>query len=671
MAGKCTTPSPQKLVYFMHSSGRKSLMTFLMMWVWLGCCTIVEASIRLPKLISDGMVLQRNQSVKVWGWADPGEEIEVWFLGNQVSTVTDASGKWAVMLPPAEAGGPYTLQVNGASQKILLKDIWMGDVWVTSGQSNMETTMERVSPVFPEEFKQSNFPTIRYFDVPDVYDFKQEREDLVGGKWLAPDAQTLGSFSAVGYFFAKNISQSYGIPIGIVNASVGGSPIQAWLPKKSLMKFPEDWQVAMHFASPGVIEALEAREAQERTAWIANLNSSDKGWTKGDFSWFSEELDLADWTFMPDLFQRPRLSNGNGSGVYWFRKEIELKEDQIPLGPTNLWMGTIVDSDQTYVNGIQVGATGYRYPPRRYVIPSGLLKPGKNVLVVRVVSERSPYEFITEKPYHLELADGLSYVEKDWYFRVGATVEPAPTQTSIRLKPLGLFQAMIAPLRDLAFTGILWYQGESNTGAVANYQHQFHALIQGWRDFFGRPELPFLYVQLPNYMKMSNLPQESTWASMRDIQRRALEIPNTGMAITLDVGEANDIHPLDKQSVGDRLALQAKKIIYGETEQVFSGPLPQTLHVLDRSVRILFSDVGDGLKLREGDTLRGFAMGDHKGRFVWAKAFIRQSNEIEVFFPGTIETPVCVRYAWADNPVQSNLLNSAGLPASTFQLDFK
>ncbi|UJP65086.1 sialate O-acetylesterase [Mongoliitalea daihaiensis] len=656
-------------------SSQRATFSIKSILVLIGVCFLawgeVYASLRLPKLISDGMVLQREQTVKIWGWAEVGQVINVQILGEKLTTTAGVDGSWEVVLEPQQAGGPYKMMVSTLSESIQIQDVWFGDVWLTSGQSNMETTMERVSPLFPEEFQLASYPTIRYFDVPDRYNFVEGNQDFSSGTWLKPTKETLPAFSAIGYFFAKNVADTYQIPVGIINASVGGSPIQAWLPKDALKKFRQDYEEAAYFARDGVIEALEKSDREKKDAWTQHLNKSDLGLSKDNVPWFDPLLDDSSWRLIPDLFSIPELEGELQNGVFWFRKEIVLTEAQIPDLETALLMGTMVDSDQTFVNGVMVGSTGYQYPPRRYTIPVGVLKPGKNVLTVRLVSERGKPRFIEQKPYSLAVNDGFIELEKDWKFAIGAVVKPAPNQTSVRLKPLGLFQGMIHPLKPISFTGILWYQGESNTGAVEVYEQQFHELIDGWRRFWNRSELPFIFVQLPNFMQPSNTPQESNWAKMREIQRKSLQIPYTGMAITIDVGEANDIHPLDKKSVGDRLALQARKLVYNFLDGPFSGPLVGSATIKERKIHLTFSEVGKGLEIRSGDSLKGFAIADESGRYHWCKASIISPSVIEVSVPEFVKDFKSIRYAWADNPTHANLVNHIGLPASPFQLDLK
>jgi len=568
-----------------------------------------------------------------------------------------------------KAGGPYTLEVKGESNTVKISDVWLGDVWLCSGQSNMETTMERISPMFSEEFVNINEFPIRYFNVPDDYSFTEVKEDLKGGKWAALNAENIMSFSAVAYFFSKRLHFDLNVPIGIINASVGGSLIESWLSERDLKQFPEDYQEALFFQRVGVIDSIEHSERDKMKRWHDQLNSEDLGLSNKDEPWYSPNLETDDWSMMDSVDLWPTKSGRSVNGVYWFRKEIFIDESDLPESDSKLLLGTLIDSDQTYVNGHLVGTTGYRYPPRRYTVKKGILQPGKNVIVTRIVSERGRGGFVTDKPYELHLGDQTIDLSTDWYYKLGAELPSAPAQTAIKLKPMGLYNAMIAPVSNYKIKGILWYQGESNTGRVAKYEKQFETLISSWRSLWDNHELPFLYVQLPNFMEISDKPQESGWAEFREVQRKALRIPHTGMAITIDVGEANDIHPLDKKSVGERLALQAMKVAYGKEKGVFSGPLIQKAKNKNSKITIEFKEVGKGLKAKSDipHNLKGFALAGADGEYVWATARIKGKNKIEVWHPD-IKSPKKVRYAWADNPASANLYNSEGLPASPFEV---
>ncbi|QDH79179.1 sialate O-acetylesterase [Echinicola soli] len=626
----------------------------------------LQAKVRLPHLISDGMVLQRDQPIRMWGWADAGEKVTVRFSGQKKETKATEGGEWEVSFPSMKEGGPYTVQMNGENS-IILEDVYIGDVWACSGQSNMELTMARVQPMFPWEFEQEARPAIRYFDVPDAYDFSHLQMDTPGGEWIQVDKEHISQFSAVAYFFAKRLNEKYDVPIGLINASVGGSPIQSWIRKEELKRFPEDFAEVEKFRNPDLIKQIEKQDRERISTWQKAVWQKDKGYAQPAAPWSSSDVEPDDWGEMERLTLLPLKDDRAVNGVYWFRKEFELDDPQVSSLSAKLLMGTMIDSDSTYVNGQLVGSTGYRYPPRRYNVPAGVLRQGKNVLAVRLISERGQGGFVEEKPYQLEVGDQVIDLKCDWHYQLGASMPALPGQTFVRWKPLGLYQAMMAPVQQFPVKGVIWYQGESNTGNPSIYAEQMKALINGWRKAWDCKDLPFLYVQLPNFMEVSESPQESNWAVLREKQRTvAKDVSHTGMAVAIDAGEANDIHPLDKKTIGDRLALLAFALAYGEKDGPFSGPSLERGKVQEEVIELTFETAGSRLETSDGRAPKGFAVAGEDGDFHWADA--RIEGEKVILSSPMVKSPKTARYAWADNPERANLVNTEGLPASPFEI---
>jgi len=626
-------------------------------------------ALRLPRLISDGMVLQRDKKIKIWGWALPDETVTVNFMGKSYSTAADAEGKWEVMLPELPAGGPYSMEITVSQQRIIIKNVLIGDVWICSGQSNMVIPMERVKDVYEDEIANCDNPFIRQFTVPDRYDFKGPREDLDGGSWEPLNADTVLRFSAVGYFFAKALFAKYGVPIGLIKACVGGTPIEAWMSEDAVRQFPGNMEVVEQLRVDGYIDSIKKMEEAKVSAWFENVNKNDRGIQKGQLPWFDPGYDASDWQTVKLPASWKEMGLDSVKGAVWFRKEIDVPAFMAGK-PAKLYMGTIVDSDWTYVNGVLVGSTSYRYPPRKYEVPAGLLKAGKNVIALRVISNDGNGEFVKGKIYRL-FSDGQEInLEGEWQYRVGAAVnEPLPPVTFFQYKPTGLFNGMIAPLLNYGIKGVIWYQGESNTDNPKGYSKKFSAMIADWRKKWGQGDFPFLYVQLANFMEAKDQPSESKWAELREEQRKALDVPNTGMAVAIDLGEWNDLHPLNKKDVGERLALLARKLAYGEKDLVASGPLYKSMKVEGNKVIIEFSNTGSGLIAKGGGELKHFAIASRDKKFVWAKAVIE--NDRVVVWHDNVLNPVAVRYAWADNPEGANLYNKEGLPASPFTTEDK
>jgi sialate O-acetylesterase len=623
------------------------------------------SQVRLPKLISDGMILQRDAQVKIWGWAAPREKVSINFNNLNSKTITNDAGEWEIILPELPAGGPYTLTIKGG-QTITIKDVLIGDVWVCSGQSNMELNMRRASPLYESEIANSENNYIRCFTVPQKYNFNSTQNDLPGGEWKSTNPKNVLNFSAVAYFFAKDLYEKYRIPIGLINASLGGSPAEAWISEDAIKAFPQYYQEAQRFKDSTLIRQIENQDRTRIQDWYDRLRHKDEGYKDPQKTWSQPDVNTSGWATMkiPGYWTGTELNSINGS--VWFRKEIDVPANMVGL-PAKFIMGRIVDADSVFINGTFVGTTSYQYPPRRYDIPAELLKEGKNIIAIRVISNIGNGGFVPDKEYALLAAEQKIDLKGDWKYRLGAVMEPLAGETFIRWKPVGLFNAMIAPLLNYRIKGVIWYQGESNADRPLEYRELFPTLIRDWRNKWAQGNFPFLFVQLPNFMETQSEPGESNWALFREAQLKTLSVPHTGMAVTIDIGEWNDVHPLNKKDVGKRLALAAQKVAYGDQQVIYSGPLYQSMTIDKNRIIIRFKNTGSGLVAKDGGELRYFAITGKDKHFVWAKA--RIENDTVIVWNDTIANPVAVRYAWADNPQGANLYNKEGLPASPFRTD--
>ncbi len=631
----------------------------------LSTCQTAFCNVRLPLLVSEGMVLQRGDSAKIWGWADTGEKVTIKFNDKTYNTIAGTDGKWAVSLSALKAGGPYDMEIN-ATNHTTLKNILIGDVWICSGQSNMVLPMDRVKDKYPDVIVNSENPSIRQFIVPDRYDFKTLQEDLESGNWESANPGTILNFTAVGYFFAKELFEKYHVPIGLIKASLGGSPAQAWMSEDALKAFPEYLATAEKYKDIAYINQIKEKDKAVNDAWYGHIQQIDKGLAPGEKPWFDTSYDASQWATMnvPGYWADHEL--GNINGVVWFRKEIDVPASMTGK-PARLLLGRIVDADTTYVNGKIVGSVSYQYPPRRYDVPANLLKEGKNIIVVRVINNLGRGGFVLDKPYQLITAGQTIDLKGQWQYKLGATMPPLPPPTFIQWQPLGLYNAMIAPLLNYKIKGVIWYQGESNTGKPLEYQKLFPAMITDWRQKWNQGDFPFLYVQLANFMEVKDQPCESNWAELREAQLKTLAAANTGMAVAIDLGEWNDIHPLNKEDVGKRLALAAQKVAYGDEKVVYLGPIYQSMKIEGNKIILTFTHIGGGLVVQGGSELKYFAIAGADKKFVWAKAKIEGNNI--VVWNDQVTNPVAVRYAWADNPEGANLYNKEGLPASSFRTD--
>ncbi len=613
-------------------------------------------------IFSDHMVLQRDKTVPVWGTAAPEEQVVVKFNGREYPTRADKKGSWQALLLPEPAGGPFEMDIQGEEKTVRFSDILMGDIWLCSGQSNMEWTVGNSNEA-QMELKNGNHPEIRHFKVPLSSALLPEPE-LAGGQWEVASPETVGNFTAVGYFFARKIVMDMDIPIGLINSSWGGSRIEPWIRAEDL-----------GYEDPAAMAAeIAARKTSEQAAFTENLKKKlpdipkqDLGMEKDKALWADPGLEDEGWSTMelPSLWE---LKGWDGiDGIFWFRKTIVLGKE-FAEQPATLSLGTIDDSDQAWVNGQLVGTTNQAYnKERNYDIPTGHLTEGHNTIVIRV-EDTGGGGGVYGDPQLLFLEAGGKQVplSGEWKFKVGM-VQLNGSQQSDNQQPTLLYNKMIYPLLKFPLKGVLWYQGESNAGddqqALA-YADLFKTLITSWRTLWNQGDFPFLYVQLANFMEPLPHPSESSWALLRESQSKALGLPSTAQAVVIDIGEAGDIHPRNKQDVGKRLAFAAEHIAYGR-KVVFSGPVFKEMELREGVLELSFDHTGGGLVTREGEPLQGFSIAAEDGNYTWADA--RISGDKVLLSAKRVINPVAVRYAWADNPEKANLYNREGFPASPFQ----
>ena len=645
---------------------KKRIVSLLLVLNFFSLVHPAFSQVKLPALIRDSMVLQRDIKLRIWGWATKGERVTVKFNGKAYKSTTGADGKWLVSLAPTKAGGPYTMEISGKN-KITLKEILAGDVWICSGQSNMVHQMDIHWVTYANDIAQANYPQIRHFWIPTLTSLQGPREDLPTGFWKSANPQDVRPFSAVAYFFARKLYEKYRIPIGLINASVGGPPIEAWISEEGLKDFSALINVLQKNKDTAYINSMNRRPiAGDAGRQRVTL---DKGLT-GSKPWYDPTYVPKGWKTIaiPGYWEDQGIKDLNG--VVWYRKEIEIPASMTGVA-AKVFLGRVMDADILYINGKQVGATTYQYPQRRYNVPPDLLRAGKNLFVVKVTNSGGKGGFVPDKPYCIfsgkDTIDLIGY----WQYKVGEVFPPRNLGEgggggiSAQNQPAALYNAMIAPLTNYAIKGILWYQGESNSGRAGEYAKLQPAQIADWRNHWGQGNIPFLYVQLPNFMDANYLPSESQWAALRESQLRSLSVPNTGMAVAIDLGEWNDIHPDNKKDVGERLALIAQKLSYGENI-TYSGPLYQSAAIEGNKITISFTHTGSGLKASDDEELREFAIAGADKKFIWATAKIE--GDKVVVWNETIANPLYVRYAWADNP-DVNLYNKEGLPASPFRTD--
>jgi sialate O-acetylesterase len=624
-----------------------------------------SADVKLPKIFSSNMVLQQGMELPVWGWADAGERITVSFNGATVRTKATKNGKWLAELPLQQAGGPFTLTIKG-NNTVELTNVMVGEVWVCSGQSNMEWQV-RNSDNAEEEIATANYPKIRLFTVPKaVAQFPQD--DISSGEWVECSPETIAGFSAVGYFFGRDLHQELDVPIGLIHTSWGGTVAETWISPKTISEDPDFKERLIELQQMNLSAYRQTKMEQIKEILGGEIPKEDKGLQGNEPVWAGLDFNDENWRSIKTPMYWEEQGYIDIDGIGWYRKDVKLNEENTNANIT-LHLGKIDDSDITFFNGIEIGKTEGKYDEERvYTIDKKYLKPGKNVIAVRV-HDTGGNGGIWGDPENQFLAIGNEKedISGEWKFRI-SRAEVAEVNIGPNSYPTLLFNAMIHPLLPYGIKGAIWYQGESNAGRAKQYQRVFPSLINDWRMHWNQGDFPFLFVSLANFNEPPEEPGESNWAELREAQTKTLELPNTGMALAIDIGEAGDIHPRNKQDVGKRLSLNALKITYGK-DVVHSGPMYNNVEFKDGKAIITFDETGSGLKINDRyGYLKGFTMAGADRKFHWAKAEVIDEKTVVVYSDDVIN-PVAVRYGWANNPDDVNLYNVEGLPANPFRTD--
>ena len=625
------------------------------------------AEVQLPQLFQSNMVLQRGKPIPVWGTADAGERVVVTFKKKVYETTADDQGRWQVVLPQQKAGGPFQLTVNNQ----VLDNVLIGDVWLCSGQSNIDVTIERVYPQYGKVIDDYSNEKIRMFRVQTDTDTHGPKSDIrrtpINWKTVSKDNAWL--FSAVGYFLGREMFEKTGVPQGIIVNSVGGTPIQAWLDADTLrLHHAREFQRTEFYQDDEMVRSLQRANMMAQNRWQKMLTDTDPGYRE---QYTARDYNDSQWEVKNAFNRLPngRLQSNNltrdfrYNGSFWARQHITI--DAAHAGkPCRLLVGTLYDADQTYVNGKQVGTTGYQYPPRRYQIPEGLLVEGDNALTVRFVTKGGAPHFIPEKPYKLIFEDGTEVqLSEQWRIKEGARMPNCPgADGGGQNLPSVLYNAMHYPLAPYALSGMVWYQGESNTELGLGYEQYLTELVTGWRQLWKAPELPFVIVQLANFMDPSDRPQDTGWSQVREAQRLvAKKQPNAELACIIDLGETVDIHPLRKREVAQRIALGFEKMLWNKKITLS----PEVIKSNAQGGQVVLSL--DQPLLNDG-ALYEFELAGADRRFVSVEAS-GKGNQITITSP--IENPKYIRYAWKNNPLRANTFGQNGLPMSPFQMEIK
>ena len=644
-------------------------LTFL--WIAaLACSLQLNAKVTMPQLFQNGMVLQRNKPIPVWGKADAGEAVVVTLNKKKVETTAGSDGRWRVDLPKMKAGGPFELQVND----VTISDVLIGDVWLLSGQSNIDVTIERVYPNYTDEIDNFSLDKVRLFRVQNETSTHGVKDDIrpTSINWKPLTKQNAWLFSAVGSFLGKRMFEKTGVAQGVIVNSWGGTPIEAWISVDSLMKdYPMLIKRLAFYQNDQYVRAQAQANNEANKRWSELLDNVD-GVQAYHLSTYKDDdwktIDQNNWTW-------------RGTGSVWLRQHITIDKEHAGK-PARLLLGTLYDQDVTFLNGKRIGSTGYQYPPRRYDIPEGLLQEGDNVIAIRFINKGGAVHFIPEKPYMLCFGDdrlSQNPMPKDviplspsWKFHLGAEMPPCPGgDVSLQNIPTTLYNAVLYPLAPYAISGIVWYQGESNTGNPRPYERYLTTMINNWRALWQQPQLPFVVVQLANYdgrqqtgmpspISYQAEPTNSNWAQLREAQRLvAKKLDNVELASAIDLGETVDIHPLRKREVAERIGLCFDRTVYNN-KKVRLMPEVVSTRVDGTTITLTFDQ-----PLRPNDALCEFEVAGSDGRFSNAEARAVGST---IVITSPTPQPVRVRHAWKDNPQRLNAYAESGLPVGPFEL---
>ena len=636
----------------------------------LFCLSVADAKVTMPKLFQSGMVVQRGKLIPVWGHADAGEAVTVRFNKKVYQTTADADGRWRVDLPKMKAGGPYQLTVNDQT----IDNILVGDVWLLSGQSNIDVTIERVYPQYTQEIDNYENNEIRLFRVQNETSTHGVKEDIrhTNINWKPVNKQNAWLFSAAGYFLGKRMFQTNKVPQGIIVNSWGGTPIEAWISEDSLKAdYPMLIKKLQMYQNDNYVRAQMQANGAANQQWESILNQTDPGYADvavDETSW--QQIDQNNWTW-------------RGTGSVWLRQHITI-DKQHAGKPARLLLGTLFDRDVTYLNGKQIGQTGYQYPPRRYDIPEGMLKEGDNVIAIRFINKFGAVHFIPEKPYMLCFGDdrlSQNPMPKDvqplsqlWKMKVGAEMPQCPSSdVSLQNLPTTLYNAVLYPLAPYAINGVVWYQGESNTGNPAPYADHLKKLMGSWRDRWNDLQMPFVIVQLANYdgrqqtgfprpITPQTEPVNSGWAQLREAQRVVAKADaKAELAVINDLGETVDIHPLRKKEVAERIGLCFDKLLYNN--KVKLSPEVVSTQVSDAAIQLTLDQ-----PIQEGD-LYTFEVCNNGNNTYQNVPAVGKGNVITLLVPQASQASALkIRYAWKDDPKQANVRSLSGLPMSSFEL---
>ncbi|WPU95549.1 sialate O-acetylesterase [Mucilaginibacter sabulilitoris] len=624
--------------------------------LFITAVTNAQTALKLSPLFSNNMVIQQGINAAVFGDANIGQKVSVTLAGHYAEAVTDSAGRWIAKMPVLKAGGPYRMKVRADGVEIILNNIMIGEVWVASGQSNMNFKMNRPVLNSKYEIEKADYPNIREFHVEESVS-STPLKDLKKGEWKICTPGNATNFSAVAYFFARKLSEVQHVAVGIIHTSYSGTPIQAWISADMLAAHP-DFSKRIHEirkTNPNWA-ALQEKVDSVRQIYLKAVRTDSAGYKLGVYK---EVYDDSRWKKVKYPIFASKL-NIPGYRLIWVRKEFNVGA-KTPAHDLYLSLGEVKMQDITYVNGIEVGRDN-REDQRVYRIPAKLIKKGRNTITIRWLSEWG-YGRIGNPGDHPAVysADHKFNIPLEAEWAIDENIEPPLiTSTSFSGQPTSLYNAMIAPIVNYGIKGILWYQGEGNAGNAEQYKSLLPLLLTDWRIRWQQGNLPFLLVQLPNYSYGGN-----GWITLREAQSQLLKYPNVGMVITTDVGDSTDVHPKNKKPVGERLYLASAKVAYGKDIE-YLGPTFDGLVCQGDSAMISFSNISNGLMVKAQRELKGFTVAADDKKFY--PAIAKLTGDRVIVRSDFVKKPVAVRYNWSANP-GGNLYDKNDLPAGPFRTD--
>ncbi len=624
----------------------------------------IHAQLKVANIFGDHMVLQRDKPIKIWGVNSPGEKVNGLFHGKSYSTLTQSDGRWMLTLDALHEGGPLSLEISDADETVIFSDLLMGEVWLCSGQSNMEWRLNNVDNA-AAEIASAKFPTIRHIEIPKATEFTPQAE-FEDREWQVCSPETAANFTAVGYFFARKLTQETGVPVGLVHSSWGGSHVETWISKDAMLSSEVLGEYARKM--PGNWAESDQKMERKTIAWFHGSENFDiRKLIEADY--LSPSYDFSSWKSINPMYQWDWKGVPSFRGTVFIQKDVEMSKAAAET-VTTMNFGQCTGDMWFYINGRLVHQ-GYHEDPINFKIPSGIWKEGANKILVKFSPNRKPEAwgvglYGNQADYFVRVGEStISLMNSDWKTR--PSWESARTYKGwMNNEGSLLYNAMISPLIPLAIRGALWYQGESNAGRAFDYRASFPLLINDWRNKWGE-EFPFYWVQLSSFGPFNDSNSGSAWAELREAQSMTLSLPHTGEAVTIDIGNPADIHPRNKQDVGLRLALNALQHTY-HTNVVGSGPRYKSMQVKGGKVYLSFEHAGSGLTTAgKYGNLEGFELAGADQKFFFARSEI-QGNQVVVWHP-QVKSPKAVRYGWSDSPIEANLINKEGLPASPFRTD--